>query len=116
MAAILFEREARLSRCLTRKRSNGKTENYTRDCWRLRWWPPGQRVLPLMPEFIVPQSGAESKGTENATQPSAGWNLGERLHRVAAVYLGDALFSSQPMAGVSLTRMDAQDQQPPRNS
>jgi hypothetical protein len=55
-------------------------------------------VLPLAPEFITPQDGAEKQDCErNAAKR---W-LGAHQARVAdlrPVYLGDALFSCQPLA------------------
>jgi hypothetical protein len=47
------------TRCLTRKRSNGKTENYRALLAATLVAPGHNRVLPLMPEFITPQDGAK---------------------------------------------------------
>jgi hypothetical protein len=55
-------------------------------------------VPPLMPEFIAPQDGAEKQDCEpNAAKR---WLIahGERVAPLHPVYLGDALFSSQPLA------------------
>jgi hypothetical protein len=60
--------------------------------------PGHNMVLPLIPEFITPQDGAEKQDCErNAAKR---W-LSAHHSRVAdlrPVYLGDALFSCQPLA------------------
>jgi hypothetical protein len=55
-------------------------------------------VLPLMPEFIAPQDGAEKQDCErNAAKR---WLIahGQRAAPLRPVYLGDALFSCQSLA------------------
>lgn len=98
-------------RCLRRKRSSGKTENYHTLLAATMVAPGHNRVLPLMPEFIAPRDGAQKQDCErNAGVPtdgsmSVGWNgakrwlerHGEDLRALRPIYLGDALFSSQPM-------------------
>ncbi len=84
--------------CLTRKRSNGKTESYHAMLAAMIVAPGHNMVLPLMPEFIAPQDGAEKQDCErNAAKR---WLIahGERVAPLRPVYLGDALFSSQPLA------------------
>jgi hypothetical protein len=84
--------------CLTRKRANGKLEHYHAMLAAMIVAPGHNRVLPLMPEFITPQDGAEKQDCErNAAKR---W-LSAHHARVAdlrPVYLGDALFSCQPLA------------------
>lgn len=83
---------------LTRKRANGKTEHYHAMLAAMIVAPGHNMVLPLMPEFITPQDGAEKQDCErNAAKR---W-LNAHQARVAGlhpVYLGDALFSCQPLA------------------
>jgi hypothetical protein len=84
--------------CLTRKRSNGKTEHYHAMLAAMIVAPGHNMVLPLMPEFIASQDGAEKQDCErNAAKR---WLLahGERVRGIRPVYLGDALFSCQPLA------------------
>ena len=50
--------------CLTRKRSNGKTEHYHAMLAAMIVAPGHNMVLPLMPEFITPQDGAEKQDCE----------------------------------------------------
>jgi hypothetical protein len=84
-------------RCLTRKRSSGKTENYHTLLAATLVSPGHNRVLPLMPEFITPQDGAEKQDCERNAAKRWLEQHGERVRELRPVYLGDALFSSQPM-------------------
>jgi hypothetical protein len=84
--------------CLTRKRSNGKTEHYHAMLAAMIVAPGHNMVLPLMPEFITPQDGAEKQDCER--NGAKRW-LSAHAQRVAPlrpVYLGDALFSCQSLA------------------
>ena len=84
--------------CLTRKRSNGKTEHYHAMLAAMIVAPGHNMVLPLMPEFITPQDGA---GKQDCERNGAKRWLSAHAQRVAPlrpVYLGDALFSCQPLA------------------
>jgi hypothetical protein len=83
--------------CLTRKRSNGKTENYHTLLAATLVAPGHNRVLPLMPEWITPQDGAEKQDCERNGAKRWMETHGERMSALRPVYLGDALFSSQPM-------------------
>ena len=84
--------------CLMRQRSNGKTEHYHAMLAAMIVAPGHNMVLPLMPEFITPQDGAEKQDCER--NGAKRWLVahGERVKQLRPVYLGDALFSSQPMA------------------
>jgi hypothetical protein len=84
-------------RCLTRKRCSGKTENYHTLLAATLVAPGHNRVLPLMPEFITPQDGAEKQDCERNAAKRWLQQHGERVRELRPVYLGDALFSSQPM-------------------
>jgi len=84
--------------CLRRKRANGKTEYFHAMLAAMIVAPGHNMVLPLMPEFISPQDGAEKQDCErNAAKR---WlNLhGKRVQNLRPVYLGDALFSCQSLA------------------
>ncbi len=52
--------------CLTRKRSNGKTESYHAMLAATLVAPGHANALSLMPEFIAPQDGAEKQDCEPA--------------------------------------------------
>ena len=89
-------------RCLTRKRSNGKTENYHTLLAATMVAPGHNRVLPLMPEFITPQDGAAKQDCERNAAKRWLERHGARMRVLRPVYLGDALFSSQPMCAAVL--------------
>jgi len=84
--------------CLTRKRSNGKTEHYHAMLAGAIVAPGHAMVLPLMPEFIAPQDGAEKQDCERNAAKRWLTAHAERFRTLRPVYLGDDLFSSQPMA------------------
>jgi hypothetical protein len=84
--------------CLTRKRSSGKTEYYHTMLAATIVAPGHNMALPLMPEFIAPQDGQAKQDCER--NGAKRW-LAMHSQRVAGlrpVYLGDALFSCQPLA------------------
>ncbi len=59
--------------CLTRKRApNGKTESYHSMLSATVVAPGHSKVVPLMPEFVATQDGAEKQDAANATLSGAG--------------------------------------------
>jgi hypothetical protein len=83
--------------CLTRKRANGKIESYHTMLAATVVAPGHAKVVPLFPEFIAPQDGAEKQDCErNAVKRWHGQH-GGRLHGLRPVYLGDDLFACQPI-------------------
>ena len=52
--------------CLTRRRANGKVESYHAMLAATLVAPGHAMALPLMPEFIAPQDGAEKQDCEPA--------------------------------------------------
>jgi len=84
--------------CLTRKRSNGKVESYHSMLAATVVAPGHAKIVPLMPEFIAPQDGAEKQDCErNAVKRWFGRHHA-RLAPLRPVYLGDDLFACQPIA------------------
>jgi len=84
--------------CQTRKRSNGKIESYHSLLAATVVAPGHSKVVPLAPEFIVKQDGAEKQDCErNAVQR---WldKHGARLKPLRPVYLADDLFACQSVA------------------
>ncbi len=84
--------------CLTRKRANGKTESYHSMLAATIVAPGHAMALPLMPEFIAPQDGAEKQDCERRAAKRWLAIHGERLKDLRPVYLGDDLFACQPVA------------------
>ena len=83
--------------CSTRLRSSGKTEFHHNMLSATLVAPGHNLVVPLEPEFIVPQDGAEKQDCES--RAARRWLAihGPRHARLRPVYLGDDLFSNQPI-------------------
>ncbi|MDQ2763526.1 MAG: transposase [Pseudomonadota bacterium] len=84
--------------CLTRKRSNGKTESYHSMLAATIVAPGHAMALPLMPEFIASQDGAEKQDCERNAAKRWLSTHGGRLKDLRPIYLGDDLFACQPIA------------------
>ncbi len=83
--------------CLTRKRSNGKIESYHTMLAAAIVAPGHNMALPLMPEFIAKQDGAEKQDCERAAAKRWLTAHAERMRELRPVYLGDDLFACQPI-------------------
>src|SRR6267142_1242739 len=59
--------------------------------------PGHDKVIPLEAEFIAPQDGAEKQDCENAAAKRWLASHGPRYARLNPIYLGDDLFSRQPL-------------------
>ena len=59
--------------------------------------PDHNRVVPLEPEFIVPQDGHEKQDCESRAVRRWLERHGRRHARLNPIYLGDDLFSRQPV-------------------
>src|SRR5262249_30571283 len=84
--------------CLTRKRSNGKVENYHTLMAATVVAPGHSRVVPLFPEFIATQDGAEKQDCERNAVKRWYQKHGARLRPLRPIYLGDDIFACQPIA------------------
>ncbi len=84
--------------CLTRKRSNGKTESYHSMLAATIVAPGHAMALPLMPEFIAPQDGADKQDCERNAVKRWLATHGGRVKDLKQIYLGDDLFACQPIA------------------
>jgi len=84
--------------CLTRHRANGKTESYHAMLAATVVAPGHAMALPLMPEFIAPQDGAEKQDCERNAAKRWLSTHGERLKHLRPIYLGGDLFACQPVA------------------
>jgi hypothetical protein len=83
--------------CLRRKRANGKIESYHTMLAATAVAPGHSKVVPLFPEFIAPQDGAEKQDCERNAVKRWHAKHGERLRPLRPVYLGDDLFACQPI-------------------
>ncbi len=84
--------------CLTRKRNNGEAENYHTMLSATVVAPGSSRVVPIMPEFIAKQDGAEKQDCERNAAKRWFEKHGQRVKGLRPVYLGDDLFACQPIA------------------
>jgi hypothetical protein len=83
--------------CSSRMRGDGKRE-YFHGLLSVSLVAPGHdKVVPLEPEFISPQDGAEKQDCENAAAKRWFAAHGAHYARLKPVYLGDDLFSRQPL-------------------
>ena len=81
------------SHCLTRKRGNGKTECYHTLLSATVVAPGTNRAVPLMPEFIANEDGAEKQDCErNAVKRWFGKHA-ERIKSLKPIYPGDDLLA-----------------------
>jgi len=83
--------------CLTRKRANGKIENYHTMLAATVVAPGHSRVIPLFPEFIAPQDGAEKQDCERNAVKRWHNKHGDRLRRLRLIHLGDDIFACHPI-------------------
>jgi len=83
--------------CLTRERSNGKTENYHSLLSATVVAPGHSKVVPLMPEFVAPQDGAEKQDCERNAVKRWFDKHGARLAPLRPIFLGDDLFACHPV-------------------
>jgi len=84
--------------CLTRRRANGQVESYHAMLAATLVAPDHAMALPLMPEFIAPQDGAEKQDCERNAARRWLAAHGGRVKALRPVYLGDDLFACQPIA------------------
>jgi hypothetical protein len=82
--------------CLTRHRANGRVESYHAMLAATIVAPGHAMALPLMPEFIAPQDGAEKQDCERSAAKRWLAAHGRRLGHLQPIYLGDDLFACQP--------------------
>jgi hypothetical protein len=81
--------------CSSRARANGKTEHFHAMVAAALVAPGHDRALPLEPEFIVPQDGAEKQDCEARAAHRWLEKHGPRYAHLKPVYLGDDLSSRQ---------------------
>jgi hypothetical protein len=85
------------TRCSTRSRGKAGTEYYHAMLAATLVAPGHDKVIPLEPEFIVPQDGAEKRDCENRAAKRWLAAHGPRYAPLDPVYLGDDLFARQPL-------------------
>jgi len=83
--------------CSTRIRGKAGTDYYHAMLAATLVAPGHDKVIPLQPEFITPQDGAEKQDCENSAAKRWLATHGQRYAPLDPVYLGDDLFSRQPL-------------------
>jgi hypothetical protein len=83
--------------CSTRKRGKDKIEHFHALVSATIVAPEHNRVVPLEPEFIVPQDGHDKQDCESRAVRRWLERHGRRHARLKPIYLGDDLFSRQPV-------------------
>jgi len=82
--------------CSSRARANGRTEHFHSMVSAALVAPGHNRVLPLEPEFIAPQDGAEKQDCEARAAQRWLAAYGPKYAHLRPIYLGDDLSSRQP--------------------
>ena len=90
-------RKIHCQHCSTRARGSGGPEYHHGMLAATMVAPGHDKVIPLEPEFIVPQDGAEKQDCENRAAKRWLATHGQRYAALDPVYLGDDLFSRQPL-------------------
>jgi hypothetical protein len=83
--------------CLTRERSNGRKENYHCLLSATVVAPGHSKVVPLMPEFVATQDGAEKQDCERNAVKRWFAKHRARLALLRPIWLGDDLFACHPV-------------------
>jgi hypothetical protein len=90
-------RKIHCAHCSTRVRGQGGIEYHHSMLAATLVAPGHDKVVPLEPAFIVPQDGAEKQDCENRAAKRWLATHGQRYAALDPVYLGDDLFSRQPL-------------------
>jgi len=91
-------RKIKCPQCSTRRRSDGGVECFHAFLAASLVAPGHTQVLPLPPEFIAPQDGAEKQDCERNAAKRWLSRHGPALAHLRPTYLGDDLFACQPIA------------------
>jgi hypothetical protein len=91
-------RKIHCPRCSTRRRADGGTEYFHAFLGASIVAPGHQQVLPLPPEFIGPQDGAEKQDCERNAAKRWLARHGPLVAGRRPIFLGDDLFACQPIA------------------
>ena len=90
-------RKIKCPQCSTRRRADGGTEYFHAFLGASMVAPGHKQVLPLPPEFIAPQDGAEKQDCERNAAKRWLAQHGAAVAHLRPVYLGDDLFACQPI-------------------
>ena len=85
------------SACSTRTLKTGETRYFHSVVTPVIVCPGRTQVIPLVPQFIVPQDGHDKQDCENAAAKRWLLRYGQRLRSLNATVLGDDLYCRQPL-------------------
>ena len=91
-------RKIKCHQCSTRRRADGGVECFHAFLGATLVAPGHQQVLPLPPEFIAPQDGAEKQDCERNAAKRWLAAHGPAVAHLRPIFLGDDLFACQPIA------------------
>jgi hypothetical protein len=83
--------------CSTRRRSDGGVEHFHSFLGATLVAPGHHQVLPLPPELIAPQDGAEKQDCERSAAKRWLARHGRSVAHLRPIFLGDDLFACQPI-------------------
>jgi hypothetical protein len=90
-------RQISCPQCSTRRRSDGGVEHFHAFLGATLVAPGHHQVLPLPPEFIAPQDGAEKQDCERSAAKRWLARHGRSVGHLRPIFLGDDLFACQPI-------------------
>lgn len=90
--------------CSTRRLKSGETYYFHSVITPVIVSPTQAQVIPLIPEFIVPQDGHDKQDCEHAAAKRWLWQHGWRYRDLDVTILGDDLYCHQPLCQVLLTQ------------
>ena len=90
-------RKISCSNCSRRKRGDGAVEYHHNMVTAALVAPGHARAIPLAPEFVVPQDGQEKQDCESRATRRWLAAHGPGLARLKPIYIGDDLYSRQPI-------------------
>ncbi len=93
--------------CSKRLRANGETQCFHTTLAASIVAPGNSKVIPLTPEFISPQDGAEKQDCERSALNRWHEKHGKRLKPLRPVYLGDDIFACHPV--IAMLRENGDD-------
>jgi hypothetical protein len=90
--------------CSTRRLTSGETHYFHSVVTPVIVCPGQSQVIPLVPEFVVPQDGHDKQDGENAAAKRWLLQHGERYSALNMTVLGDDLYCHQPLCQQFLTQ------------
>jgi len=92
------------SQCSTRQRKSGETRYFHSVVTPVMVCPGQSHVMPLVPEFIVPQDGHDQQDCENAAAKRWLLEHGAQYSPFRVTVLGDDLYCHQPLCQLLLAQ------------